>query len=141
MTGVCLLTLAGCSDGTSDLVTSDGPFASGSGITRVGTPTVGGGETFLFHTEIIFSTALDTANPPTVDILNAAGTSLTGGKQKLQQVLAPSGTPNADPNGWTYQFTLAPSAIVSAVSTIVYAQDTDAKKGNTPFTTANVKLP
>ncbi len=138
---VFLLTLTGCGGTGSDVVTDNGPFVSSPGITRVGTPTVGGGQTYLFHTEILFNDPADSANPPAVDILNPSGQSLIGGKQKLQQVLTANGQPNSDPNGWTYQFTLAQTMIVPAVNVAITAQDTSARKGNTPFTAANLKLP
>ena len=133
--------MTGCGGTGSDVVTDNGPFVSSPGITRVGMPAISVGQAFLFHTEIIFNDPADSANPPTVDILNPSGQSLIGGKQKLQQVLTASGQPNPDPNGWTYQFTLAPTVIVPAVNVVVTAQDTSARKGNTPFTAANVKLP
>ncbi len=141
LVGVCLLALTGCSDSSSNFDTSNGPFVTSSTITRVGTPTVGGGQTFLYHADIAFNDPYDPANPPAVDIFNPSGQSLIGGRQKLQQVTTPNGQVNSDPNGWTYQFTLAQTAIVPTVNTVLYAQDTSARKGNTPFTAANVTLP
>ena len=93
------------------------------------------GKDVTVRVEISSVTALDTAtNPPKVNILGPAGTTVSNGAQPLTAV-------SGDPNGWSYTYNIPAGTPAQQYTFLISAQDTFGNKGNTPYNLGTVSLP
>ena len=93
------------------------------------------GSTVTVRVEIANSSSLNaTTDPPRLDVLGPAGTSLTNGPQPMQSL-------SSDPNGWVYQYNITTGVPRQVYAFVVYAQSASGNTGNTPFNLGVQTLP
>ena len=135
--------LSGCDGHSSTSATQSAPLvqavvpAGGTNptFTVAGATLPQTGTTVTVRVEIANSSNLDvTNNPPKINILGPAGTSVINGPQPLQAV-------SSDPNGWTYSYNITSGTPTQQYAFVIYAQDKSGNTGNTPFNLGVLTLP